>query len=228
MGNPISATASGTSSTCSRNFRPESAWLLRKSIDWRAADACHRPRARGESAPANGGRTVAWALSEVLTAVAEKLVEVNSAGTAILLVEQNVSIALQLCHRAYVFEAGRIVLNRAKADLLNAPDFRRVFLVGRTFSSAPSCVVTRPSEETSIGHGQGKTIWHTLRGGRCRGASAITMATFDCVAISSDRCACPGAVATSGRRLSVLRVLVLLILLQRHPIGLRRCVISQA
>lgn len=67
---------------------------------------------------------------KVLAAVAEKIVEINSAGTAILLVEQNVSIALQLCHRAYVFEAGRIVLDRAKADLLNASDFRRVFLGG--------------------------------------------------------------------------------------------------
>jgi branched-chain amino acid transport system ATP-binding protein len=67
---------------------------------------------------------------KVLAAVADKLVEVNSAGTAILLVEQNVSIALQLCHRAYVFEAGRIVLDGARADLLDAPDFRRVFLGG--------------------------------------------------------------------------------------------------
>ena len=67
---------------------------------------------------------------KVLAVVAEKLVQVNSAGTAILLVEQNVSIALQLCHRAYVFEARRIVLEGSKADLANAADFRRVFLGG--------------------------------------------------------------------------------------------------
>jgi branched-chain amino acid transport system ATP-binding protein len=66
----------------------------------------------------------------VLAAVADKLVEVNSAGTAILLVEQNVSIALQLCQRAYVFEAGRIVLEGTNADLTNTPDFQRVFLGG--------------------------------------------------------------------------------------------------
>jgi len=42
--------------------------------------------------------------------VFEKLVEINNAGTSILLVEQNASKALEICHRGYVFDIGTIAL----------------------------------------------------------------------------------------------------------------------
>jgi len=41
-------------------------------------------------------------------AVFEKLVEINKDGTSILLVEQNAHKALEICHRAYMFEIGKI------------------------------------------------------------------------------------------------------------------------
>lgn len=47
-----------------------------------------------------------------------KLLEINRAGTSILLVEQNARMALDVCHRAYVFETGRIALTGTRADLL--------------------------------------------------------------------------------------------------------------
>ena len=37
-----------------------------------------------------------------------KLVEINKAGTSILIVERNARMALEVCHRAYVFDIGKI------------------------------------------------------------------------------------------------------------------------
>ncbi|HEU5321942.1 MAG TPA: ABC transporter ATP-binding protein [Methylomirabilota bacterium] len=58
----------------------------------------------------------------------ENLARINAAGTTILLVEQNVARALQLCHRGYVIENGRIVLEGARADLLASPHIRQAYL----------------------------------------------------------------------------------------------------
>jgi branched-chain amino acid transport system ATP-binding protein len=62
--------------------------------------------------------------------VFEKLQEINSAGTSILLVEQNARMALEVCHRAYVFETGRIALAGTRADLLSDGRVRELFLGG--------------------------------------------------------------------------------------------------
>ena len=55
--------------------------------------------------------------------------EVNEAGVAILLVEQNVAMALALARRAYVLEEGRIVAEGEPRELLSpAPTSRRPIL----------------------------------------------------------------------------------------------------
>ncbi|HEY3555767.1 MAG TPA: ABC transporter ATP-binding protein [Casimicrobiaceae bacterium] len=54
--------------------------------------------------------------------------DVHAAGTAVLLVEQNVTMALALADRAYLLEEGRIVGEGRGEDLLNHPDLRRVYL----------------------------------------------------------------------------------------------------
>ncbi len=54
--------------------------------------------------------------------------EINRAGVAIFLVEQNVQAALTLAHRAYVLESGRIAAEGAAADLLRDPHVRRAYL----------------------------------------------------------------------------------------------------
>lgn len=56
--------------------------------------------------------------------------EINKAGTTILLVEQNASMALQIAHRAYVLETGSIVLSGAGSDLLQSDDIRKAYLGG--------------------------------------------------------------------------------------------------
>jgi branched-chain amino acid transport system ATP-binding protein len=56
------------------------------------------------------------------------LAEINRAGVAVFLVEQNVQAALSLAHRAYVLESGRIAGHGAAADLLRDPHVRRAYL----------------------------------------------------------------------------------------------------
>ena len=46
----------------------------------------------------------------------------NTAGLTILLVEQNAKLALELTHRAYVIEQGRIVHSGASTDLARDPE----------------------------------------------------------------------------------------------------------
>jgi len=54
--------------------------------------------------------------------------EINSGGVAVLLVEQNVAMALEVATRAYVLEEGRIVSEGAPKDLLTQPHIRRAYL----------------------------------------------------------------------------------------------------
>ena len=54
--------------------------------------------------------------------------EINGGGVAVLLVEQNVAMALELATRAYVLEEGRIVAEGAPSELLAQPHIRRAYL----------------------------------------------------------------------------------------------------
>jgi len=54
--------------------------------------------------------------------------EINRQGTVVLLVEQNANLALRMADRAYVLEAGRIVLEGSGADLLANDAVRRAYL----------------------------------------------------------------------------------------------------
>jgi branched-chain amino acid transport system ATP-binding protein len=54
--------------------------------------------------------------------------DINRAGVAVLLVEQNVAMALEVATRAYVIEEGRIVAQGAPQELLAQPHIRRAYL----------------------------------------------------------------------------------------------------
>ena len=58
----------------------------------------------------------------------EKIREIHKMGTAILLVEQNVSRALSLVQRAYVLEGGKVIMHGASKDLLNNPQVQSAYL----------------------------------------------------------------------------------------------------
>ena len=54
--------------------------------------------------------------------------DINRQGTAILLVEQNAFMALQVAHRAYVLETGKVVLSGPAAELLRDPKVKAAYL----------------------------------------------------------------------------------------------------
>jgi branched-chain amino acid transport system ATP-binding protein len=64
----------------------------------------------------------------LVRAILDALVEINRAGVAIFLVEQNVRAALTLAHRAYILEGGRVVGEGAGPALLHDPHVRRAYL----------------------------------------------------------------------------------------------------
>lgn len=53
---------------------------------------------------------------------------INKQGTTVLLVEQNAYMALQIAHRAYVLETGRIVLSGTAAEVQADPKVRSAYL----------------------------------------------------------------------------------------------------
>jgi branched-chain amino acid transport system ATP-binding protein len=68
-------------------------------------------------------------LAPVMTDVTfEKIGEIHKMGTAILLVEQNVSRALSLVQRAYVLESGRVIMHGTSEDLANNKQVQAAYL----------------------------------------------------------------------------------------------------
>jgi branched-chain amino acid transport system ATP-binding protein len=68
-------------------------------------------------------------LAPVMTDVTfEKIGEIHRMGTAILLVEQNVSRALSLVTRAYVLESGRIIMHGTSAELAGNRQVQAAYL----------------------------------------------------------------------------------------------------
>ena len=53
---------------------------------------------------------------------------VNAEGTAVLLVEQNVAMAMRVAHRAYVLEEGRMVAEGQPDELMQRDEIRRAYL----------------------------------------------------------------------------------------------------
>ena len=75
-------------------------------------------------------------VDELSLGLAPKIVEhlvdvvqqINRQGTAFLLVEQDVLVALDVANRAYVLENGRIALSGAAAEVRDDPGVRRAYL----------------------------------------------------------------------------------------------------
>jgi branched-chain amino acid transport system ATP-binding protein len=64
---------------------------------------------------------------ELMKAAFDKL---KSEGMAILLIEQNVRLALSMSNRGYVLESGRPAASGPAAELIDSPAVRRIFLGG--------------------------------------------------------------------------------------------------
>ncbi len=56
--------------------------------------------------------------------------EINKEGVTVLLVEQNAAMALAICHRGYVLETGKIILEGTAAELSGNDKVRQAYLGG--------------------------------------------------------------------------------------------------
>jgi branched-chain amino acid transport system ATP-binding protein len=64
----------------------------------------------------------------IVRELARTIVELNQAGQTILLVEQNVKMALAVAHDAYVIRQGEIVLHAPAAELRSSDELYRAYL----------------------------------------------------------------------------------------------------
>lgn len=64
---------------------------------------------------------------KIVEEVEQTLARIKAMGTTILLVEQNAAMALRLSDRAYVFEAGEIVLHGTGQELQNHPEVSKAY-----------------------------------------------------------------------------------------------------
>ena len=68
-------------------------------------------------------------LSPILTEQIFRIIrEINEQGTTVLLVEQNALMALNVAHRGYVIQTGKIILSDSAADLAANPQVRQAYL----------------------------------------------------------------------------------------------------
>jgi branched-chain amino acid transport system ATP-binding protein len=60
--------------------------------------------------------------------IRDLIVEINAAGTTVLLVEQNANMALAIAEHGYILETGKVVMDKPAADLLQDEDVREFYL----------------------------------------------------------------------------------------------------
>ena len=65
---------------------------------------------------------------QIITQIFKVIENINKEGTTILLVEQNAHKALDIAHKAYVLETGKIVLQGKAKDLKNNPEVKKIYL----------------------------------------------------------------------------------------------------
>jgi branched-chain amino acid transport system ATP-binding protein len=65
---------------------------------------------------------------KIVAEVEQTLARIKAMGVTVLLVEQNASMALRLADRAYVYEAGEIVLQGTGAELQSHPEVSKAYL----------------------------------------------------------------------------------------------------
>lgn len=64
----------------------------------------------------------------VVKQIFEIIEDINKAGTTVLLVEQNASMALKIAHRAYVIQNGYVEMEGDALDLLNDESVKSAYL----------------------------------------------------------------------------------------------------
>jgi branched-chain amino acid transport system ATP-binding protein len=65
---------------------------------------------------------------QIMQTIFQVILEINSLGTTILLVEQNAHMALKVAHDAYVLETGEIAMHGPAAELARSDEVRKAYL----------------------------------------------------------------------------------------------------
>jgi len=65
---------------------------------------------------------------KIVAQISEILLRINQSGVSVLLVEQNASVALDLCHHALVLENGRVAVSGTAGVLQSDPRVREIYL----------------------------------------------------------------------------------------------------
>ena len=65
---------------------------------------------------------------QVIELIFETIQTINREGATVLLVEQNAQLALEISDRAYVLEAGKVLLQGPARELLNDPKVKEAYL----------------------------------------------------------------------------------------------------
>lgn len=73
---------------------------------------------------------------QLVARIGSIVTEINSAGTTVVLVEQNATMALRVAHRAIVLEVGELALQGSTAELAGSDDVARLYLGGHAESDA--------------------------------------------------------------------------------------------
>ncbi|MGH8894321.1 MAG: ABC transporter ATP-binding protein, partial [Actinomycetes bacterium] len=81
----------------------------------------------------------------IIERIVELLQEIHGQGTAMLLVEQNAAVALDLAEHAYVLNVGRVALAGPAAELRQSDEVRRLYL-GEIEESSKSSEVGPPGQ----------------------------------------------------------------------------------
>jgi len=67
---------------------------------------------------------------KMVNAIFEQIRKINEAGPAILIVEQNAKLSLEMSHRGYVLASGENRFEGTGRELLNDPEIGRLYLGG--------------------------------------------------------------------------------------------------
>src|SRR3954464_2664491 len=81
---------------------------------------------------------------QVVERIAEVVREINRQGTAVILVEQNAAIALDIAHRASVLEVGNVVLEGTSDELAASDEVRGRYLGVADVAAVEEVEATRP------------------------------------------------------------------------------------
>jgi branched-chain amino acid transport system ATP-binding protein len=87
----------------------------------------------------------------VVGQIGEVIRDINAAGTSVLLVEQNATMALAVADHAYVLDVGEVSLEGPAADLARTDDVKRLYLGDTSGAKKPAKATKKPLEPVAAG-----------------------------------------------------------------------------